>query len=237
MRNRNRTLWTVIIAAALLLCCYCLCIALIGAYFIARPASVQTGRPSIVVTRVVTVMVAPRRTATPTATASTPAVRETSSVTATRAAEPQTPEAAPSVTPAPTGEAMGTAEGALPPVDAEAASLYANEMPAADPRALAMRLKPGAGEIPLVVNGTAPTYKVGDVQEFSVSNNDTQEHQKIKAELKYMTDHVAVWVEQGVRFNQRDLETSAKRFEEKTYPTDREFFAVLRAEEATYEKR
>jgi immune inhibitor A len=225
MQNRNRTLWTVIIAAVLLLCVYCLCIALIGAFFFTRSASVQTDAPPVVVTRVVTVMVGPRRTATPAATAS---VRETSIVTATPAItgtlEPQTPEAVPSATPLPTGEALGTAEGALPPVDPEAASLYANEMPAADPRALAMRLKPNAGEIPLVVNDAPPVYKVGDVQEFWVSNNDTQEHEKIKAELKYMTDHVAVWVEEGVRFNQRDLEASADRFEKETYPTNREFF-------------
>ncbi len=44
------------------------------------------------------------------------------------------------------------------------------------------------------------------------------------AELRYMTDHVAMWVEQGVRMNQRELEASAERFEQKTYPTNREFF-------------
>ena len=57
-----------------------------------------------------------------------------------------------------------------------------------------------------------------------MSNNDTQEHKAVTAELKYLTDVVAVWVEEGVRLNQNDLEASANRFTEKTYPTNREFF-------------
>ena len=74
------------------------------------------------------------------------------------------------------------------------------------------------------VNATPPSYKVGDKAQFWISNSDTQEHNQVTAELRYVTDHVAMWVEQGVRMNQRDLEASAKRFEEKTYPTNREFF-------------
>ena len=97
-------------------------------------------------------------------------------------------------------------------------------MPAADPRLLAMQLKPGVGNIPEVVTNTAPVYKVGDKRKFWISNTDTQEHKTITAELKYMTDVVAVWVEEGVRFDQNDLEASADRFSEKTYPTNREFF-------------
>ena len=91
-------------------------------------------------------------------------------------------------------------------------------------RDLALRFDPDGGDIPIVVNATPPSYKVGDKAQFWVSNSDTQEHFQVTAELRYMTDHVAMWVEQGVKFNQRDLEASANRFEQKTYPTNREFF-------------
>jgi hypothetical protein len=65
---------------------------------------------------------------------------------------------------------------------------------------------------------------VGDKARFWVSNNDTQEHRQITAELRHITPHLYLWVEEGVKLNQADLERSARRFEEKTYPTNREFF-------------
>ena len=91
-------------------------------------------------------------------------------------------------------------------------------------RDLALRFDPDGGDIPIVVNATPPSYKVGDKAQFWVSNSDTDEHHQVTAELRYVTDHVAMWVEQGVKFNQNDLEASANRFEQKTYPTNREFF-------------
>ncbi len=99
-------------------------------------------------------------------------------------------------------------------------------MPAADPRLLAMQLKPNVGNIPEVVTSTTPTYKVGDKRKFWISNTDTQEHRVITADLKYMNDVVAVWVEEGVNYNQADLKASADRFAQKTYPKDREFFGT-----------
>ncbi len=106
----------------------------------------------------------------------------------------------------------------------EGAMLEASEMPPADRRLLAMRLSPEAGDIPETLADSAPQYKVGDRQQFWVSNSDTQDHKQITAELKYITDALAVWVEQGVRLNQNDLEASADRFTKETYPTNREFF-------------
>lgn len=212
MDNRNRTLWIIGIVVVLVLCCYCMCLAIFGSLFI-RDRSVtglEDVEPVRVVTRVVTVV----RPA-----AGTPAPRSTPLPDAT---------SAPSATPGASGSRLtpsaADVEGAIATPDAESVALYASEMPAADPRALALRLKPGLTEIPLTVNATPPSYQVGDTHEFWISNTDTQEHTKITAELRYATTHVAVWVEQGVRMDQGDLEASADRFEEKTYPTNREFF-------------
>lgn len=206
MENRKRTYWTIGIAVVLLLCFYCLCMAVLGTVIFRGDTGVdiEEVEPVRVITRVVTVIVPDRATPTPAAGSQ----REATS----------TPEAA--GTPA----APAGVTGEIPAPDAEAAALYASELPAADPRALTLRLKPGVTDIPLVVNATPPSYEVGAKQEFWVSNVDTLEHRQITAELRYVTEHVAMWVQEGVNIDQDDLQASADRFEEQTYPTNREFF-------------
>ncbi|MGE5603152.1 MAG: hypothetical protein ACM30E_08875 [Nitrososphaerales archaeon] len=228
MENRNRTLLIVLAVAALLICCYCAVIGGIGALVLTPFRSSQ--RPQVSITRVVT-----RVAIAPTAVFAT----STLAPAPTRAPAAQTPAPAPDLKAQPTSEMATATPGATAgsPVptaagptiapaapESETALLAESEMPAADPRLLAMELKPDAGNIPEVVTNTAPTYKVGDLRKFWVSNSDTQEHHVTTAELKYMTDVVAVWVEQGVSVNSDDLKASADRFTQKTYPTDREFF-------------
>jgi immune inhibitor A len=118
-----------------------------------------------------------------------------------------------------------TQSGSVPAGDAEARFAQAEaDIPPRDQRTLAMRLRPGIDEVPVVVNAVSPTYKVGDTTEFWVSNNETMEHRKITARLVYITDHIYMWVEDGVDLSLADIKKSADRFESKTYPTDREFF-------------
>lgn len=194
MQNNTRNLLLILLGALILLCCCCAVIGGVGAYFFLAPTSAE------VATEEPAIVVTRRATATP-------AERLPEST-------PAEPGARPAVTPA----AESVAD------DAEADALMANEMPAADALDLAGRLQTGMDDIPIVVNAEAPSYKVGDTQKFWVANSDTLEHHQVTAALRYMTAHVAMWVEEGVKFNQRDLEASAKRFEEKTYPTNREFF-------------
>ena len=97
-------------------------------------------------------------------------------------------------------------------------------MPPRDLRDLAQRLRPGLGPIPQVVRETPKTYRLGDTETFWVSDQDSNRHFQITAELRYMTDHLYMWVQQGAEVNQRDLERSALRFERETYPRNREFF-------------
>ena len=129
-------------------------------------------------------------------------------------------------TAAPTpGDAISTTVPLSSTVDPDTAALLAQDtIPARDLRSLAMRLRPGAGNIPVVVNATPPNFKVGDQQRFWVGNEDTQEHRQITATLKYVTPHVYMWVENGASVDQAGLEKSANLFETKTYPTDRQFF-------------
>jgi immune inhibitor A len=207
--QNNRNLLLILIAAAvLILCCCCAVIGVGGALLALRAPAAPSAKPLKVVTRMVTT--------TPAAPRVTPAPPALGSATV----QPET-----SATPANGGQPGGAGEAVgIPTLDAESAALLANTMPAADQRDLELRLNPDGGDIPIVVNATPPSYKVGDKAQFWVSNSDTQEHHQVTAELRYMTDHVAMWVEQGVKFNQKDLEASANRFEQKTYPTNREFF-------------
>jgi hypothetical protein len=179
-------------------------------YFWLEAAREPSAGPVIVVTPL-----APPTTGSPGRTA-TPLPAPTATPAATSGSGP-TPAATP--TGAPVSRPI---TGTVP--SGNEALLAAAEMPARDLRGLALRYRPGVTEIPLVVNAIPPSYKVGDTTKFWVSNSDTNAHFQVTAELRYMTDHLCMWVEQGVRFNQRDLEASADRFEKTTYPTNRAFF-------------
>ncbi len=220
MQRRNLLL---ILAAALLLGCCCLTVFTgVIAYLVFAPQPAEPVAPAeTVIIRVVTAT--PRTTrapqpAEPVAPAETVVTRI---VTATPGLTP-TPAVTSTATPVPAG--IAPQPGALLSLSDEAAALLANEMPAADPRELALQFAPNLTDIPVTVNAAPPSYKVGDTAKFWVSNSDTMKHTRVTAELKAVTEHVAMWVQQGVRINQADLEASAKRFEEKTYPTNREFF-------------
>ncbi len=205
--QNRRLIWILVGVAVLLLCCCCAIAGLTGVYLFSRQTLNDTGSAPVWVTRVVT---------------PTPATRP-GTPTPAAAITPSQGEGAPAPQ-VESGPATESEEGALPALDAESQALMDTTMPASDPRDQASRFKPSLGAIPLVVNSTPPTYKIGDTAKFWVSNNDTQEHRHVTAELKYMTDHLAMWVEQGVKVNQKDLEASANRFEQQTYPTNREFF-------------
>ncbi|MCD6290354.1 MAG: immune inhibitor A [Anaerolineae bacterium] len=134
-------------------------------------------------------------------------------------AHPTEPAPYPIGTPTPQATPIPT----RPPTETER-QLERVLVPTRDLRDLAERLEPGIGEIPPTVNPTPPSYQVGDRAKFWVSNTDTDEHFQIEAELQYITPHVYMWVEVGAKVNQDDLEQAADRFENKIYPTDREFF-------------
>jgi hypothetical protein len=94
-------------------------------------------------------------------------------------------------------------------------------VPVNDPRALAERLG-GKDNVP----ETLPSgpFQVGDEKEFWVTNVDTNESFKIKATLRYAGEHVYFWIENGVRYDEKELKPLTEAFDTKIYPTNREFF-------------
>ena len=94
-------------------------------------------------------------------------------------------------------------------------------VPENDPYELACRLK-GICDVPRTVPGK--TYKVGDKENFWISNSDTAEHRQITATLRYITPHSYFWAQDGASVDEGDMKRLMDTFENEIYPTDREFF-------------
>jgi immune inhibitor A len=132
--------------------------------------------------------------------------------------------AGPTALPTATPPAMPEGPQAIPEAALETErQLIAAQVPVADMLELATRLK-GIANPPRVVAESAAPMPLGTVQTFWVSNTDDDTNFQVQARLVYASDHVYFWVEEGVDFQPRDVESLVRRFEEQTYPTDREFF-------------
>jgi immune inhibitor A len=125
------------------------------------------------------------------------------------------------VTPAPTVEIH------RPPVNsvsAETVDILAQAVvPVNNPSQLACQLK-GVCDIPATLEPPVAPLAAGDKQKFWAGNVDTNDNFQVDATLQYVTPHVYFWVEDGVSYDQRDLKNLADTFENKIYPTNREFF-------------
>ncbi|MGC9335561.1 MAG: hypothetical protein ACP5JJ_15530, partial [Anaerolineae bacterium] len=98
-------------------------------------------------------------------------------------------------------------------------------IPVRDLHDLAIRLRGLPPDTPRIVNEPgSPDYELGTRRLFHVSNVDTEEQFDLYATLRYKTEHVYMWVEEGVRLDQDALEAAADLFEERSYATNRAFF-------------
>lgn len=95
-------------------------------------------------------------------------------------------------------------------------------VPENDPYDLACRLQ-GICNVPETLPLTAP-LEVGAKQKFWIANSNTNEHFQIDATLLYITPHTYFWAEDGTQVDMKDLKALMDTFENKIYPTDREFF-------------
>ena len=94
-------------------------------------------------------------------------------------------------------------------------------VPENDPYQLACELQ-NICDVSKTVEGKS--YKIGDEEKFWILNSDTVEQNQITAKLMYETPHSYFWVEDGTTVNEEDMKKLMNTFEEKIYPTDREFF-------------
>jgi hypothetical protein len=132
----------------------------------------------------------------------------------TAAAQPATPApTAPQATAAP-GQPIGTLESP--------ARIDAADPAPRDQVELAEAFK--GGDIPDVARTTPLDVKLGDVETFWVSDNANDTNYQVQAELRYVGDIVLMYVDTSVSVEQADIERSAREFEERIYPRDRELF-------------
>lgn len=96
-------------------------------------------------------------------------------------------------------------------------------VPINDARVLACRLK-SLCDVPEVIATTAVTRVVGEKDKFWVSNQDTIENVQVQATLRYVTEHAYFWVQDGVAIDEGEMKDLMETFENKMYPTNREFF-------------
>jgi hypothetical protein len=94
-------------------------------------------------------------------------------------------------------------------------------VPENNPYEIACRLQ-AVCNVPTTV--PSKQYKLGDQETFWVTNVDTVENFQAKATLRYVTDHMYFWIENGVDYDEGDLKRLGDTFENKMYPTNREFF-------------
>ncbi|MBN1137047.1 MAG: immune inhibitor A [Anaerolineae bacterium] len=89
---------------------------------------------------------------------------------------------------------------------------------------LAHRLRGAPAPSDLTPETNPPGYKLGDEVAFWLHNVETNKFFDTEASLGYVTPHAYWWIEKGYSIPPDDLEESALRFEEHTYPTNRQIF-------------
>ncbi len=195
--SRSNDQKIVIIAVVATFVCLCLCAVTLAALLVANLGDL-TDLPSF---------------------QETPSGGETSISTPTRAAAVRTPSRTPTSIATPAPVTPSQQKGALETLQ----TLTQAEVPINDMRDLARRLR-GVKDIPETMPAPAQPYKVGDTQKFWVNNDDTDAYVQVSARLAYITPHVYFWAEDGLKLNQTALQKLVDTFEEKMYPTDRQFF-------------
>jgi immune inhibitor A len=95
-------------------------------------------------------------------------------------------------------------------------------LPPRDLLALARSLQ-GLAEPPSTAP-VPPDYELGDTEAFWLHNVHTNSFFTATATLSYETPHAYWWIEEGYDVPARDLQSSAERFEERTYPTNHRLF-------------
>ena len=96
-------------------------------------------------------------------------------------------------------------------------------VPINNPIDLAERLG-GKQNIPEILFDENAPYALGDSQDFWVTDVDTNENFKVNTTLRYLGDHVYFWIEDGVDYDEVDLNALGDTFDNEIYPNNREFF-------------
>ena len=102
-------------------------------------------------------------------------------------------------------------------------TLMSSGIPINDPVLIAQKYK-GVGAIEPTVPSPAHGHEVGENTKIWMQNNDSKEFRQVSASLRYATPHLYFWVEDAVPYDLNNIQKISDAFENKIYPTDRQFF-------------
>ena len=97
------------------------------------------------------------------------------------------------------------------------------QIPNADLVYLAERYE-GKTRIPLQLTTEPVSYRLGDRLDFFKLNVDTNTTTRVTAVLRYASERVYFWVEDGLDVNNSEINQLLSEFETRIYPTNLEFF-------------
>jgi hypothetical protein len=98
-----------------------------------------------------------------------------------------------------------------------------NVVPLNDPIDLAQRLM-GIDGAYRALQEAPPGYELGVEKTFWASNIDDNSNFEVQAALRFHTDHLYFWIEDGVDYDEKDLQQLCEAFENTIYPNNRNFF-------------
>ena len=96
-------------------------------------------------------------------------------------------------------------------------------VPENDPLELAARFN-GVSDPRANLKEPAVAKANGSKQPFWILDVDANDYRQITAMLAYQTPHLYFWVEEGIDYDEDEVEQLAKVFEDQIYPTDRLYF-------------
>jgi immune inhibitor A len=211
MKDKN-ILLVGIVLLVVILCCLCLIVGVIGYSFFQVTSITTSGISTIVVT-----MESPGLEVPSLPMVSTPTPLELDDLLSPTATEVDEDELVLEPTRRP------TTSGEMDDIYETLAILDDTIVPINDLLDLGARLN-GKLNIPRTLPPPNQPYQVGDERDFWVTNVDDNQNFQISARLEYQTEHAYFWVQDGVRFDDQELEALAEAFENDIYPTNREFF-------------
>ena len=228
----RRTIVIVAIIGVVLACAICLIpvavwyaapavrTAILGAPATPRPSAttVPTAAPPATPTQAAA-------TQAPISATATPPRAVTTAPTAGATSAPASPPATPAATaPAGSGTSQANAPAGLATPEPDIVQRLQAEPPSRDLYQLTEQLKKVPGPIPRTLNRAPETYKVGDRKTFWVGEQSKNRYYETVATLRYSTDVVYMWVEDGVNISDDAIHRSADIFTQKIYPTVRRIF-------------
>lgn len=98
-------------------------------------------------------------------------------------------------------------------------------VPEAEPVDLAQRLG-GKQNVPETLIDTGAPHSIGAKKSFWIMNTDTTQMTSIEATLRYVGDHVYIWIQDEVNYREASVKTLGDTIDQDIVPTNREFFGT-----------